>query len=212
MYQKLTDAGFVKGKFAGWEWERQLEKTDSKLIEAANQIDKLRKSLEESNITISKLKEKSNVNDPKSEEQLSKNREVIQKISSTNIAIQSTIKDNTPLLNPRVNTEITSLVNIANEYKIQIFYNQDKLEQKNVALEIKSALEKTGVKSNIQVLPHPSQIDKASDDQIRYFAENERDVAYALQNILNENYSKRKFKLQTVYTPSPGSVSIFLKS
>ncbi len=111
-----------------------------------------------------------------------------------------------------MNTSITSLVDITNNYKIQILYNQDKSEQRRLAFEIKSALEKTGVKSNIQVLPQSSQIDKATDDQIRYFAENERDVAYALQNILNDTYSKRKFKLQTVYTPSPGSVSIFLKS
>jgi hypothetical protein len=212
MNRQLIKAGIVKVQLPGITWEKQLKKTDAELVEAGNQINSLKKNLEKSSITISKLKEKGNINDPKAEEQLNKNREAIQKINSTNIAIQSTIRDNTPLLSPSVNTSLMSLVDIANEYKIQIFYNQDKLEQKNVALEIKSALERTGVKSNIQVLPHPSQIDKATDDQIRYFAENEREVAYALQNILNETYSKRKFKLQTVYTPSPGSVSIFLKS
>jgi hypothetical protein len=78
-----------------------------------------------------------------------------------------------------------------------------------VALEIKGSLEKADVKSTIEILP---QSDKASSDQIRYFAGNERDVAYALQNVLKESYPKYSFKLQTVYTPSSGAISIFLKS
>jgi septal ring factor EnvC (AmiA/AmiB activator) len=212
MYRKLVDAGFVKGQIAGFTWEKQFEKTDGKLIEAAKQIDNLKKDLEKSNNIIREQYENPKKQDSKIEEQLNRNKETIQQVYSINTSIQSTLKENTPLLSPKVNAEISSLIGIVNEYKIQIFYNESKSNQKNVALEIKSALEKTGVKSTIQVLAQPPQIDKASTDQIRYFAADERDVAFALQNILNESYSKSSFKLQTVYTPSPGSVSIFLKS
>jgi hypothetical protein len=212
MYQKFVDAGFVKGELAGFTWEKrekQFKKTDGELIEAANQINSLTKVLEESNNTISKLKNEGNFKDIKIEEQLKRNNETIQQVNSVNTSIQSVLKENTPLLNPNVSAKSESLADIVNEYKIQIFYNTSKTEQKEVASEIKTTLEKAGITSSIQILP---QTDKASSDQIRYFAQNERDVAYALQNILSETYSKKSFKLQTVYTPSPGSVSIFLKS
>ncbi len=205
----LTKAGFVEGEIVGFKWEKQLEETDSRLIEATNQIDILKKRLEESNNAISKLNEDIKIKDQRIGEQINKNQEAVREANSVNSGIQTTLEANTRLLNPRVNTALGSLVNIVNEYKIQIFYNKSKPEEKKVAFEIKDALEKAGVKSTIQVLP---QFDKASFDQIRYFAENERDIAYALQNVLGEAYSKRSFKLQTSYTRSPGSISIFLKS
>jgi chromosome segregation ATPase len=205
----LAKAGFVKAEIAGFQWEKQLEETDSELIEATNQIDVLKKRLEESNNIISKLNEDIKIKDQKVEGQITKNQEAVQEATSINSGIQTTLKANTPLLNPRVNAELNSLLDIINGYKIQIFYNESKPNQRNVASEIKGALEKAGVKSTIQILP---QLDKASSDQIRYFAENEREVAYALQNVLEEAYPKYSFKLQTVYTPSPGSISVFLKS
>ncbi|MBW4541388.1 MAG: hypothetical protein KME43_19945 [Myxacorys chilensis ATA2-1-KO14] len=204
----LNKAGFVEGEIAGFKWKKQLEKTDDRLIEATNQIDILRKRLEESNNAISKLNE-DKIKDQGIEEQINKNQEALRGASSVNSGIQTTLEANTSLLNPRVNTGLDSLVNIVNEYKIQIFYNESKPDQKKVAFEVKDALEKSGVKSTIQVLP---QLDKASSNQIRYFAETEREVAYALQNVLGEAYPKRSFKLQTVYTSSPGSISIFLES
>jgi hypothetical protein len=96
-----------------------------------------------------------------------------------------------------------------NEYKIQIFYNEEKPEQEQIAFEIKNALNKAGVTSVIEVKP---QRDRASSDQIRYFPENETEVANILQSILEKTYPKRRFNLQRVYTPSPGAVSIFLKT
>ncbi|NES81595.1 MAG: hypothetical protein F6K10_09405 [Moorea sp. SIO2B7] len=98
---------------------------------------------------------------------------------------------------------------MVNRYKIQIFYNDKKPEQMSEAYEIKSALVSQGVTSTIEVR---QQRDTASSDQIRYFEQNERDVALALQDILNSSYSQRSFVLQPVVTPSPGSISIFLKS
>ncbi|MDZ7996102.1 MAG: hypothetical protein RM022_013460 [Nostoc sp. EfeVER01] len=206
--QILKKAGFVEGEIVGFKWKTQLEKTDSELIEATRQIDSLKQRLKESNNTISKVSEDVKNKDQRIEEQINKNKEAVQEATSVNLGIQSTLQANTPLLNPGVNKPLDSLVNIVNEYKIQIFYNQSKSDEKTVALAIKDALEGAGVKSTIQVLP---QVDKASSDQIRYFAKNEREVAYALQNILGEAYPKRSFKLQTVYTPSPGLISIFLK-
>lgn len=40
----------------------------------------------------------------------------------------------------------------------------------------------------------------------------EREAAYALQSILIDTYTKQNFKLQTVYTPTPNYISIFLAS
>lgn len=105
--------------------------------------------------------------------------------------------------------EDDTLLDIVNQYKIQIFYNASKSEQKDTANEIKDALQNVGVATSVEVLP---QQDQASSNQIRYFAETEQEVAEALQNILQLTYSKRSFNLQTVYTSSPGSISIFLKS
>ncbi|WP_107668305.1 hypothetical protein [Cyanothece sp. BG0011] len=120
---------------------------------------------------------------------------------------------------PEVKSEIeTAIQNIRNlypqanmvsEYKIQIFYNGERTEQKTIAFEIKEALRESSVTSVIEVKP---QRDRASSDQIRYYPQNEGDVANALQTILARTYPERHFKLQTVYTPSPGSISIFLKT
>ena len=96
-----------------------------------------------------------------------------------------------------------------NKYKVQIFFNENRAEQKEISLEIQNALRNAGVRSIIEVKP---QLDRASSDQIRYFPENETEVAKTLQDILNNIYTRRKFNLQKVNTPSPGSVSIFLKT
>lgn len=110
---------------------------------------------------------------------------------------------------PGSKPEDVTLIDIVNQYEIQIFYNKDKSEQQTIADEIKNSLQEAGVTTTIDVLP---QRDKASSDQIRYFAETEREVASALLNILQLSYPERNFNLQTVYTPSSGSISIFLKS
>ncbi|MDJ0618341.1 MAG: hypothetical protein QNJ63_16605 [Calothrix sp. MO_192.B10] len=96
-----------------------------------------------------------------------------------------------------------------NDYKIQIFYNEKRPEQRRIAVEIKNALKNAEVRSVIEVKP---QLDKASSDQIRYFPKDESEVAKALKRILDTTYPKRSFNLQEVYTPSKGAVSIFLKT
>ncbi|AFY38668.1 hypothetical protein Lepto7376_2386 [[Leptolyngbya] sp. PCC 7376] len=199
----FIEAGLVEGDFGIFKWEKQLEETDNDLIKAVEQIDTLKQELENTN---KKLRESQ---DTTLEAQITANQEAVQQAASVNSEIQTTLEDNTPLLNPRVDTELASLVKIVSEYKIQIFYNEGKPDQKVEAEDIKLSLEEAGVETEIQVLP---QQDKASSDQIRYFAENERDVAFALQSVLRKSYSSRRFNLQTVYTPSPGSVSIFLES
>lgn len=210
----LTRAGFVEGEVElfGLKLKNQFEETDKKLLNATEQIDNLKKNLDESNNIISQLKDENEVKDEGITNQINANEEAVQEASEINSEIQTTLEKNTPLLNPRVDAELTSLVRIVNDYKIQIFYNPNKLNQKVVAFDIKEALTTVGITStNIEVKPN-HQYDKASSNQIRYFAKNEREVAFALQNVLNRTYSKRSFNLQTVYTPSPGSVSIFLKT
>ena len=167
----LTTAGFVEGEIAGFKWKKQLKKTDSQLIKATKEINSLKQRLEESNQTISEQKK-----DIKIKKQINKNQEAVREANSINSVIQTTLQANAPLLNSRVNTEdteLTSLIDIVNKYKIQIFHNGSESEQK-IAAEIKDALGKEGVKSTIQVL---RQRDQASSDQIRYFDQNERNVA-----------------------------------
>lgn len=96
-----------------------------------------------------------------------------------------------------------------NKYRIQVFYDSSQNGHQSEANDIKNALIDLGVNSDIQVLP---QGDRASTDQIRYYEQSERDVAEALQFVLSETYTRRSFNLQTVYTESPGSISIFLKT
>ncbi|MEO0647582.1 MAG: hypothetical protein AAFZ17_15715 [Cyanobacteria bacterium J06650_10] len=205
----LTRAGFVEGDFGIFKWEKQLAESDSNLVNAAEQIEILNQQLQGSNDIIAKLQEEVKSEDVRVEAQINANQAAVQQATSVDSQIQTTLEDNTPLLNPRVDADFASWVRIISEYEIQIFYNRDKSGQEEEAFDIKRVLETEGVRSEIQVL---SQQDRASSDQIRYFAENERDVAFALQNVLRQSYSARRFNLQTVYTPSPNSVSIFLKS
>lgn len=104
-------------------------------------------------------------------------------------------------------------VQTVNQYKIQVFYNSNKPEQQRIAQEIKQALKGAGVTSVIEVKPQNLNLyTKADFDVIRYYAQNETDVANALQTILRQKYSARSFNLQPVNTPSPGSVSIWIKT
>lgn len=104
-------------------------------------------------------------------------------------------------------------VQIVNQYKVQVFYNSNKPEQQRIAQEIQQALKGAGVTSVIEVKPQNLNLyTKADFDAIRYYAQNETDVANALQTILRQKYSARSFNLQPVNTPSPGSVSIWIKT
>lgn len=200
----LTRAGFEEGNLVGFKWKNQLQQNDKQLRDAENIINELTQKLKESTETIEKIKSQvlnKEELSQKLEEQIRKNREVADAAASIKPEIKSTLRTNAPLLDP--------LVRKVNEYQIKIFYNRKKSEQKIIAFEIKQALEDVGVTSLIKVLP---QRDKASSDQIRYFPENESEVANALQSILTETYPKRSFRLQRVYTRTPGEVSIFLKT
>ncbi len=104
------------------------------------------------------------------------------------------------------------LLSVVNAYKIQIFYNSGKPQQQSIANEIKDALTNANVTSPIEIKQRGGSLDAASYDQIRYFEQNEREVAEALQNILENSYTELDFGLQPVYTASPGSISIFLKN
>lgn len=105
--------------------------------------------------------------------------------------------------------ELESSVKLVNDYSIQVLYNDKRADQEERAKELKAKLEKEGVSTDISISKSP---DTASSNQIRYFEENERDVAYALQIVLGKAVPRTNFNLQTVYTETPGSVSIFLKS
>ncbi|PZD70185.1 hypothetical protein C1752_17114 [Acaryochloris thomasi RCC1774] len=212
--ERLIKAGFEEGTVAGFKWKKQLSKTDNDLVQAAQQIDALNKRVNESNKIIAALEQSESgsqtVNAADAQKQIKKNEVSSTTADTVNSRIQTTLENNTPILNPEIDTSKTSsLVNIVNTYKIAIYYNQEKSEQKEEAFEIKKSLEQAGVKSSIQVKP---QKDSASSNQIRYFNDTEREVAYALQNILGESYTKEIFNLQTVYTPSPNFISIFLAS
>lgn len=209
----LSSAGIVEGDFLGIKWKRQLDKSDSQLIEASQKIEKLSENLKKTNQTLNTIKESplSTLNEAERQQinaQVSNNKTAVQQAESVNNNIQGVLESNAPFLNSNVNNEKASNA-IINDYKIQIFYNASKPEQFKVANEIKSALKNAGITSKIEV---NAAADKASSNQIRYFAQNERDVAYALQNLLGTVYPSINFKLQTVYTPSANSVSIFLKS
>lgn len=209
--ERLIKAGFEEGSVAGFKWKKQLKETDAKLVEAAKQIDDLKQRLRESNSIISKISEEN----PQSQSQKSK-EQIIRNESSTKVAetvnseIQTTLESNTPILNPDVReSQLNALSSIINDYKIVIFYNQNKPSQKSVAAEIKKALMTADIKSDIQIKPKNYE---ASNNQIRYYAKTEREAAYALQSILIDTYTKQNFKLQTVYTPTPNYISIFLAS
>lgn len=119
--------------------------------------------------------------------------------------LKADLKEIDKQLVSKVNTYISKV----STYKVQILYNKNKPNQKLEAEKIKSALVNEGVTSSIEVSSHG---DTASSNQIRYYAANELEVARALQRILTEAYPQRSFDLQTVYTKTPGSVSIFLRS
>lgn len=140
----------------------------------------------------------------------------LEKVASDNVAAPLLVwakdrveKDAKSQVDKAIQNILARQVQTVNQYKVQIFYNSNKQSQKRIAQEIQQALKGAGVTSVIEVRP---QSDKASSDQIRYYPQNETDVANALQSILNEKYPSRRFNLQSVYTPSPGSVSIFLKT
>ena len=210
--QKLSEAGFVEGHVGGFKWQKQLEKTDTKLIEAAKTGNVLAKKLEQANNTIELLKSKYDLQDARLETQIKQNEVAIGRAKELNPGIQSTLKENAPLLSSKIKDGNDSLLKLVNDYSIQIFFNENISGQKKEAFEIKEGLVRLGVKSPIDVRVRPKQLDKASSNQIRYYDANERDVAYALQEILAKTDPGMRFNLQTVYTPSPGSVSIFLKS
>jgi hypothetical protein len=94
-------------------------------------------------------------------------------------------------------------------YKIQIFYPQKNATDQKEAHALKAILASALPETEIEVSPAK---DTASDDQIRYDRGSEYEVATALQHILEDHYPQRRFRMQTVYTPTPNSLSIFFKS
>lgn len=209
----------------GIDWEAKLKETDATLLAEKKASVKLEENLEKSNETIvsqakliGQLKPSPELPSAQIEEELNsgeiqikENEKAIVEANAVSIQTQDVLEENTPLVSAQIEDgqAIESFIQLVNDYSIQILYNDKNPDQDDIAKDIQQKLEGLGVKAEISIAPHP---DTASSNQIRYFKANERDVAYALQVVLDEAEPNTKFNLQTVYTPTPGSISIFLKS
>ncbi len=201
---KATDATLLAESQVIAKLENNLERSNETIVSQANLIEQLKTSTA---LPSAQIKEELN----SGESQIKENEEAISEANSVSVQTQDLLEENTPLVSTQIEEgqEIDSFVQIVNDYSIQILYNEKNPDQDDIAKDIKQKLEDLGIKTEISIAPHQ---DSASSNQIRYFKANERDVAYALQVVLDEVEPNTKFNLQTVYTPTPGSVSIFLKS
>jgi hypothetical protein len=115
------------------------------------------------------------------------------------------------------------IVQFLSNYQIGIYYNQANLTSGQEANKIKTALiqyglpEQTDCSSKARGVCSPQNKDAlwfegrfAFTNTIRYDEKTEYEVAYVLQQLLAGIHPQTKFRLQTVTTPTPNYISIFL--
>jgi hypothetical protein len=111
---------------------------------------------------------------------------------------------------------------LLSNYQIGIYYSHANLTSGQEANKIKTALiqyglpEQTDCSSDARGVCSPESKDSESFEgrfanTIRYYEDTEYEVASVLQQVLKQIYPQREFRLQTVTTPTPNSISIFLE-
>ncbi len=103
---------------------------------------------------------------------------------------------------------------LLSDYKIEIFYLEEKGKEEKTANAIAKALRGLGltlVTVTSITEERLSGLGGLSDDQIRFEPDREVQVAVALKRLLDANYKERQFRLQTIRGRTNNYISIFLK-